>query len=100
MSREIAVNSNTLKNEVDTMTKSLQNLRTKIDESFAAVKELDNMWDGPASIAFLMDFVNDRQTLLDACDNIDNLIGSMSFARDEYEKCEADVKAITDNLKI
>ena len=100
MSREIAVNSNTLKNEVETMRKELQQMRTRIDESFSAVVEMNNMWEGPAKMAFLMEFAADQQELVDICDNLDALINSMDLSRSTYEKCEADVKAITDSIRI
>ena len=99
MSREIAVNSTTLKSEVSTMTQALQQLRTEIDDAYAATRELDNMWDGPANMAFQEDFNNDRMVLLDICESMEKLIDSMGRARTEYEKCEADVKAIVDSVK-
>lgn len=100
MGREIAVNSNTLKNEVETMRKALQQLKTRIDESFTAIRELNDMWDGSASMTFLLEFAADHQELIKTCESIEALISSMDLSRLEYEKCEADVKSITDSLKI
>ena len=99
MSREIAVNSTTLKSEVNTMTQALQQLRAEIEDAYAATRELDNMWDGPANAEFQDNFNMDRMVLLEICDGVEKLIGSMGNARTEYEKCETDVKAIVDSIK-
>ena len=99
MSREIAVNSTTLKNEVSTMKTSLDSLRAEIEDAYTATRELDNMWDGPANVAFQENFNMDRLILLEICDGVEKLIDSMGNARTEYEKCEADVKAVVDSIK-
>ncbi len=100
MGKEIAVNTNTLKNEVDTMTRALQQLRNRIDEAYAAVSDLDKMWDGPANVEFRTEFNNDRLRLVEICNSIERLINAMGKSRVEYEKCESDVKAIVDGIRI
>ncbi len=100
MSREIAVNSTTLKKEVSTMKKAMQQLKNQINEAYTAVRDLDKMWDGPANAAFLTEFNQDRQTLLGFCDSLERLIESIEMSRVEYEKCEADVKVLVDSIKI
>ena len=100
MSREIAVDSTALKNEVFTMARALEQLETRIDEAYLATRELDNMWDGPANAAFREDFNNDRLVLLEMCDSLRRLVDSMGTSRMEYERCGAEVMSIVDGIRI
>ncbi|MCR4640696.1 MAG: WXG100 family type VII secretion target [Lachnospiraceae bacterium] len=100
MSREIAVNTSQLQKEVDTMENALKLLKTRIDEAYQEVNELDKLWDGPDNKAFQESFRRDQAKMTEIYEALKSLVASMSMSRVEYEKCEADVKSIVDNIKI
>lgn len=91
MSDEIGVNTLTLKSEIDSVTTELQSIRTDIETMFSAFQTLDSMWDGEASEAFRIQFMNDKATLEAFCDTVKEIIDSMEFSRGAYDKCEAEI---------
>ena len=98
--REIAINTVTLKGDIDKLKIALEQVRKSIDEAYTATYELDKMWDGPANMTFQAAFNNDQTALVKMCDDIEKMIDSMGMAKVEYEKCENDVNCIIDSIKI
>ena len=98
--REIGINTVILKGDIDKLKSTLEQVRKSIDEAYTATHELDKMWDGPANMTFQIEFNNDQTVLVKMCDEIEKMIDSMGMAKVEYEKCEKDVNAIIDSIKI
>ena len=91
MSDEIGVNTITLKSEIESIDSELQSIKTDIETMFAEFQTLDSMWDGEASEAFKIQFVQDKASLESFCDTVKSLINSMEFAKGAYDKCEAGI---------
>ncbi len=96
----IEININTLSNDIENMQTEVNALRGEMKKAFAAVTELDAMWNGPANDAFNKAFAADSQSMEEMCGIIDNLIEYMSNARNEYQKCESAVSAEIDAIRI
>lgn len=96
----IEININTLSNDIDSMQFEINALRQEMTKAFEAVRELDQMWNGPANDAFNHAFQVDNQSMEEMCKIIDSLIDYMSNARDEYRKCENAVSAEIDAIRI
>ena len=91
MSDESGVNTLTLKSEIDSIAMELQSIRKDIETMFGEIQTLDSMWDGEASEAFKIQFMNDKSSLESFCDTVKSLIESMEFAKGAYDKCEAGI---------
>lgn len=96
----IEINMNTLGNDIDSMQTEVNALREEMKKAFAAIGELDRMWNGPANDAFNKAFQADNQSMEEMCQIIDRLIEYMQNARDEYRKCENAVSAEIDSIRI
>lgn len=100
MAKEIGMNSVQLKKDIEAMEKELVEVRACIDRAYLSVRELDQMWDGPANMAFQTNFKNDKARMNEICDAIAVYINALVSAVGEYEKCEADVDAVILNIRI
>ena len=98
--KEIAVNTSTLTNDIDALQTTLVSARTKLDDMFDQVAELDTMWDGPANEAFNRPFGNDYENAKNLCETIESIIECMKYARDQYNACEMEVNGIVSAITI
>ena len=98
--KEIAVNTNTLANDIDALTTALASARAQLDDMFHQVAELDTMWDGPANDEFNRQFGNDYENAKNLCKTIESIIECMKFAKDQYNTCENEVNGIVSAITI
>ncbi len=96
----IEISTERLQDDIDRMTECEGRARRQTQKMFAAMKELDSMWDGPANEAFRRQFEADYRTMLGLCDEVRALIECMEFAKKEYDQCEAAVYAAVAALNI
>ena len=100
MSQEIAVRTESLASDITSMQSRLESIRNKSDKMFEAVSMLDKMWEGPANDAFVQQFVSDQKSMDEMCEVIQSIISCLTYAKDEYVKCENEVSSIVSSLKI
>lgn len=100
MADYININIGTLAKDINSMKTELEGLRNSMEHAFETVNELNQMWKGPANDAFKQAFLTDKQMMNDMCDVIQELIGYMENARDEYRKCESLVSSEIDSIKL
>lgn len=94
MQQEIAINTDTLSRDIDTLQAQLNMIRHDMQRMYEAVRVLDTMWDGPANAAFNVQFNKDHTDMNALCDTVQKIIDCMSYAKGEYNACEHDVSAI------
>lgn len=100
MAKEITVDTDLLKTDIDTMQESLTQLNKLVEDVFSDITELDTMWDGPANEEFNRQFKSDYETMKSQCDVINNMIEHYDYADKEYVKCENEVDSIVKSIKI
>ena len=98
--QEIAINTSTLRGDINELKQSLATARKQMESMFDQVAELDTMWDGPANAEFNNQFRNDYENMKNLCKTVESLIECMEFARDQYNLCENEVSGIVDSISI
>ncbi len=100
MKNEIAINTGTLKDDIDLMQTELTQIRNELDNMFNAIQALDTTWKGPANIAFNQQFNIDRQQMKDMCDIIQKIINCLNYANGEYNTCDNEVSEIVAAIQV
>lgn len=99
MATSFEVNLSNLNSDINNARHSLDYIEKNIKGMFDEIKELDAMWDGDANDAFNVQFNSDYEMMLDVCKNIEKIIVSMEFAKQEYAKCENSVSSAVRAMK-
>lgn len=97
---QIAVNTDTLTNDINSMKSSLDTVKKKAERMQTSIQELSSMWEGPAHNAFLTQFNTDCNSLIELYSLITDLIGCMEYADKEYVNCENSVRSLIDSIRI
>lgn len=99
MAVNFEVNLTNLNSDINSARQNLSYIENNIKSMFDEIKELDTMWDGEANESFNVQFNSDYQMMLDVCKNIERIISSMEFAKQEYSKCENSVSSAVRAMK-
>lgn len=99
MATNFEVNLSNLNSDINNARHSLDYIKKNIKGMFDEIKELDAMWDGDANDAFNVQFNSDYEMMLDVCKNIEKVIASMEFAKQEYTKCENSVSSAVQAMR-
>lgn len=99
MATNFEVNLSTLSSDINNARHSLDYIRKNVKGMFNEIKELDAMWDGDANAAFNVQFNSDYEMMLEVCKNIEKLINSMEFAKQEYARCENSVSSAVQAMR-
>lgn len=100
MGKEIAVNTVTLNQDIETLTTTLGQIKKNLGKMYDAVNALDSMWDGDANAIFNQQFETDRSAMEDVCKNIQSVIDCMDYAKEQYNTCEGRVGEIVSSIRI
>lgn len=99
MAVNFEVNLSNLNSDINNAHNSLNYIKKNIKGMYDEIKELDSMWDGEANDAFNVQFNSDYEVMLDVCKNIEAIINSMEFAKQEYTKCEGSISSAVQAMK-
>lgn len=100
MADEIATKTENMEKDIKELRSLLKRAKETVEQLFGEIKSLDAMWDGAANDAFNIQFMDDYQYSLDVCDSVGELIDCISFAKEEYEKCETEVSDIVHAIRL
>lgn len=100
MAVQFEVNIQKLNSDIDRARGCLKYLNDNLKSMFGEIKELDSMWDGKANEAFNVQFNSDYEMMLDVCKNLQKLIESLEYSKQEYIKCENQVASAIGSMKI
>ena len=97
---EITIDTALLAGDISSLKEALTAARERLKEIFEQVTELDAMWDGPANEEFVRQFGIDHENAVEMCNTVDALIQSMEFAKQEYDRCDAEINDIVGAIAI
>ena len=97
---EITIATALLAGDISSLKEALTAARERLKEMFEQVTELDAMWDGPANEEFVRQFGIDHENAVEMCNTVDALIQSMEFAKQEYDRCDAEINDIVGAIAI
>lgn len=100
MAREIAVDTGILVSDIENLQEQLNLIKGDLDKMYDSVNLLDSMWDGPSNEAFVAHFRQDKEDMSSLCNTVQELINCLSFARQEYDRCENEVNGIVSSIPI
>lgn len=98
--REIAVDTNTLQNDIRDMQDALGKVKEKSERMFDGLDALGSMWEGDSHDAFIRQERADRQKMQELWEVIARLIECMQYADKEYISCENTVHSIIKTIQI
>lgn len=98
--REIAVDTNTLQNDIKDMQDALGKVKEKSERMFDGIDALGSMWEGDSHDAFIRQESADRQKMQELWEVIERLIECMQYADKEYMSCENTVHSIIKTIQI
>ena len=100
MAREIKVNTSSMDQDINALQEHLNKIRKNLESMYEAVRLLDTMWDGPANEVFNRQFMADREAMEAVCENVEQVIKCMQFAKKEYENCDNEVGSIVSAIRV
>lgn len=98
--REIAVDINTLQNDIRDMQDALDRVKERSKRMFEELDALCGMWGGPSHEAFVRQSRDDCQKMQELWKVIERLIECMEYADKEYMSCENTVHSIIKTIQI
>lgn len=99
MATNFEINVNKLGSDVGTAKEKLTYIEQNISRMFSEIKELDAMWDGAANNAFNVQFNADYEMMKQVCSDINRLIGSMEYSKNQYQSCESQISSAINALR-
>ena len=76
---------------------TLKNVHSALSDKMA---EVGGMWEGPARDAFHQQFQSDCAEFSELCSQLGEVLDSLEHAAQEYDACDAGVRAIIDALNV
>lgn len=96
----IAVNTDTLKTDVEEMKETLTRIETQYQTMFEGIRSLDGMWEGKTHDMFMTQVGKDYEDMQEMCKTIRELLGCFAYADHEYIHCENQVSSIVSAIRI
>ena len=75
-------------------------MKQSVQRLYAEVAELNTMWEGPANAAFNRQFNQDSEAMTAICTALEGYVQDLNTARNEYDKCNSDVRSIIDAIRV
>lgn len=100
MKIDVEVDTRNLNTEMNSIKEELQSIRDNIESMFNAINKLDTMWDGEASEAFRLQFINDKAEIESFCNTVKEIIDNMGFAKSKYDSCESEISSLVKSTKV
>ena len=98
--REIAVDTNTLQNDIADMQGALDKVKERSRCMFDGLNALGSMWEGVSHEAFIRQSGEDCRKMQELWEVIERLIECMEYADKEYMSCENTVHSIIKTIQI
>ena len=97
---KLSIETGRLQTDVDNLNARVASLRAKGSDMMSGIDALSAMWEGEAKNTFVTQFASDYQQLQKLIDAIENLIGDLQNAKEQYDKCENEVGTIISAIKV
>jgi len=96
----LEIETHRLQSDINSLKSHLKGMRQTGDRMMANINALSSMWEGPAKNIFTAQFQTDYETLKSMADTLDDLIKSLEYAKEQYEKCENNVASIINAIRV
>lgn len=97
---KLTIETRRLQSDIESLTAHLDGMRRMGEQMMAGINGLSSMWEGEAKSAFTEQFRSDYETLQSMAGVINDLIKSLEYAREQYDKCEGNVASIVNAIRI
>jgi len=95
---ELAIDTEALKRDIDTIEQSIHELKKKDEKMTEEIVALGNMWKGSANRAFSFQFATDCVKLNMIFEFLEEYKVKLSEAMTEYIKCDDKVRDAVNNI--
>ncbi len=82
------------------MQSEIEKIHKEVDELAEELALLANAWEGPAWETYQMQIAEDVEHIHGICDSLQHFLAHMTYAQQEYEKCEMEIKRLIDSIPI
>lgn len=96
----IEIETEQLNKDTQELLENKQRAESILNEMVQEIEELNTMWSGKANMAFRLQFSKDVEVMRGVLEKMQKLADCMEYASTEYVKCENEVKALVDSIKI
>lgn len=96
----IEIETRSLRQDRDMIQEQTERLRAEVTRLSEAMEELVGMWEGPAKESFQKQFRVDYDLIQEFLGEMDQYVQAMSYAEQEYDKCEAEVDELVASIRI
>lgn len=100
MNQEIGNNLTSFKGGIENFDRGYRNLVRDFDSVVSHMRALNSMWTGQAHDTLMQRFERDRNTTQEMVEYIRQILDSLQYAYAEYSKCENNVAAIVDAIRV
>lgn len=100
MGREIMVDTDRLNSDIARLQETLKALKKQKKQMETDIESLNGTWKGDSHKAFMEQFDSECQNIEEMFSAVEEMIGCMQYAKQQYERCENDINGIISSIKI
>ncbi len=100
MADKIRVNTGSLDHTKENVANQIRQIRSQISSMRSNVQAMNAMWEGEAHTTFNAHFLSDINKLEQLCGMLDGIVNYEGNAVTEYNRCEKEVGAIVDSIRV
>lgn len=100
MIEEVEIDIGQLSSDLDQLCQLRVKLKQNMGLMEESIKELNNTWEGAAHDEFIRGFDEDCKSINEMMTTLSQFLESLEYARNEYSKCDADIKSSVDAIRI
>lgn len=100
MSDYIEISTTQLNSDREFIEENIENIQAELESFSEELYNLNGMWTGPSNAAYIQQISKDLERLQEVLNVLSNLVQCMSFAAQEYVKCEDGVADLVASIRI
>lgn len=100
MADYIEIETRSLGQDRDNIQNQTEAVRGMLVQLQSSMETLFSMWEGPAKDVFMAQYSTDYEFMQDFLKEMEKYVQAMSYAQEEYDKCENDVAQIVGAIQI
>lgn len=97
---KMEIESRRLQGDIEKLKMHLNGMRQTGNRMMSDINALSAMWEGEAKNAFTAQFRSDYETLNAMAKVVEELIGNLEYAREQYDVCENSVASIINGIRV
>ena len=96
----IEIETRSLRQDRERIQEQAEGLREEMTRLLEVMEELTSMWEGSAKESFQKQFQADCDLIQEFLGEMNQYVQAMSYAEQEYDKCEAAVDELVASIRI